>query len=654
LGINNLKLEIMKRSYYLFIAFLTSFLFQENAFAGKKTLLEQTYELSPSIDWISPTLGTSAFTIGNANENHFLQFTQSGNDRSAHYLWNVDYANNTITDNSAYYHVEFAFNIVSAGNAHRTSEFTVMSDAVTCTKKPNANFIANSHNWLFDLSETSAGSQYAPVFSINGEQGNTISLTAGTWYNVILDVKNSVVDYRITNSSRTETFASGSYTIPAGTTKLATGIYALAGRYMSAFEFDNISVSAETDGDYANDPVTTLKKIDGTSRTYSISFHEEDTLHYNFAGEGIQTIHYTDCSGESSFSTSKSGTLLTWTTSGMAKSNVISTDIDASNVVLPAVSVTIDSIAEGYVKAYKLFADSSLVLTQPVLTVGYEFASDDGTKNFSSTNLKNGTIVTVPSKGKLTIHALADGFTESTTSIDNNVEYVLNRKIDLAHLEKEDISAAGFTDGGMVTNDFASDGFIYGYDADGKSVSYRTIPQYTRLTSAFTSANDYVVYGSVKSTTILPVNAHILPGIGLCIEGQKGDNANGTWLSNAVLYVSDMSDKDYAVVYRMSNYGADTEHPVVADVDELVSKDLAQKNYQTVNGQSTFELYRVSSAISRIEIFSPKEISGITIVPQDVNQTKSSPIYTIMGVRVNENHLTPGVYVRKGKVFIVK
>src|SRR5574344_562822 len=245
----------MKRSYYLFIAFLTSFLFQENAFAGKKTLLEQTYELSPSIDWISPTLGTSAFTIGNANENHFLQFTQSGNDRSAYYLWNVDYASNAITDNSAYYHVEFDFNIVSAGSKHRTSEFSVMSDATTCIKKVNSNFIANSSNWLFDLSETASGTQYAPIFSVNGDLDKTVTLTAGIWYSVVLDIKNDVVEYRVMNSSRTETLVSGTYSIPVGTAKLAPGIYALAGRYYSAFKFDNISVSAETSSDYANDPV---------------------------------------------------------------------------------------------------------------------------------------------------------------------------------------------------------------------------------------------------------------------------------------------------------------------------------------------------------------------------------------------------------------
>ncbi|MBR5083240.1 MAG: hypothetical protein IKX33_01460 [Prevotella sp.] len=44
------------------------------------------------------------------------------------------------------------------------------------------------------------------------------------------------------------------------------------------------------------------------------------------------------------------------------------------------------------------------------------------------------------------------------------------------------------------------------------------------------------------------------------------------------------------------------------------------------------------------------QIDGIN----DYSETESDDVFTLSGIKVDPDHLKPGVYVRKGKKFVVK
>jgi hypothetical protein len=669
------------RKFYLFLTALVAFATSANA--GIKVLYNQDFEAATDVastQWVSPS-AAAGLSISGDQFGKFIRFTQSGNDRSAHLLWGTDLIK---SENVASYTVSFDMSATAWGNNHSTTEYTIMSDETNCTKKPNNNFRANSANWLFDLTqipEASGGKALAAtgdqVFAINGDSAYTVTLSSGVFYKVTLDIDTiaRTVDWKIENPAKEVTVASNTYTVPEGTSMIATGLYFLGARYNHNQVFDNIRVSTYVDEDVANNPSVALTGINNQQRIYKIQFLKGETLHLSFQGNELDPISFADCDGNYVWSNNPNfnpeneelvndacatGTLVAWTTSGSATSEKISEEVSNEIIALPAAALSVTNVTEGFGKTYTMTVDNSSTPLLPTVFVDYTFTPSDGGDVLKGSDLKTGSSIEVPSKGTLELVSKAFGYGETKTTIVNDVEYAQSADYDFAHMT----IPVGFNEDGKVTGNYATYGRLYG-NQEGTEVvdettgnttytklTYNDIIQYTKKSSEWT---DSILVDKVAFTAIPSVNVHIWPGVGLNLEGRKGDDLSGSWITSLYLTVNGLTSDDIVLVSSLSNYGSNSLHPVVATLDDYVAAHNAPIT-SVLKGNDQIALYRISDVIARILVMSPKKnATGISEVSVEENKLNAdAPIYTISGVRVSKNNLKAGVYVQNGKKFVVR
>lgn len=669
------------RKFYLFLTALVAFATSANA--SIKVLYNQNFEAATDVastQWVSPS-AAAGLSISGDQFGKFIRFTQSGNDRSAHLLWGTDLIK---SENVASYTVSFDMSATAWGNNHSTTEYTIMSDETNCTKKPNNNFRANSANWLFDLTqipEASGGKALAAtgdqVFAINGDSAYTVTLSSGVFYKVTLDIDTiaRTVDWKIENPAKEVTVASNTYTVPEGTSMIATGLYFLGARFNHNQVFDNIRVSTYVDEDVANNPSVALTGINNQQRIYKIQFLKGETLHLSFQGNELDPISFADCDGNYVWSNNPNfnpeneelvndacatGTLVAWTTSGSAISEKISEEVSNEIIALPAAALSVTNVTEGFGKTYTMTVDNSSTPLLPTVFVDYTFTPSDGGDVLKGSDLKTGSSIEVPSKGTLELVSKAFGYGETKTTIVNDVEYAQSADYDFAHMT----IPVGFNEDGKVTGYYATYGRLYG-NQEGTEVvdettgnttytklTYNDIIQYTKKSSEWT---DSILVDKVAFTAIPSVNVHIWPGVGLNLEGRKGDDLSGSWITSLYLTVNGLTSDDIVLVSSLSNYGSNSLHPVVATLDDYVAAHNAPIT-SVLKGNDQIALYRISDVIARILVMSPKKnATGISEVSVEENKLNAdAPIYTISGVRVSKNNLKAGVYVQNGKKFVVR
>lgn len=669
------------RKFYLFLTALVAFATSANA--SIKVLYNQNFEAATDVastQWVSPS-AAAGLSISGDQFGKFIRFTQSGNDRSAHLLWGTDLIK---SENVASYTVSFDMSATAWGNNHSTTEYTIMSDETNCTKKPNNNFRANSANWLFDLTqipEASGGKALAAtgdqVFAINGDSAYTVTLSSGVFYKVTLDIDTiaRTVDWKIENPAKEVTVASNTYTVPEGTSMIATGLYFLGARFNHNQVFDNIRVSTYVDEDVANNPSVALTGINNQQRIYKIQFLKGETLHLSFQGNELDPISFADCDGNYVWSNNPNfnpeneelvndacatGTLVAWTTSGSATSEKISEEVSNEIIALPAAALSVTNVTEGFGKTYTMTVDNSSTPLLPTVFVDYTFTPSDGGDVLKGSDLKTGSSIEVPSKGTLELVSKAFGYGETKTTIVNDVEYAQSADYDFAHMT----IPVGFNEDGKVTGYYATYGRLYG-NQEGTEVvdettgnttytklTYNDIIQYTKKSSEWT---DSILVDKVAFTAIPSVNVHIWPGVGLNLEGRKGDDLSGSWITSLYLTVNGLTSDDIVLVSSLSNYGSNSLHPVVATLDDYVAAHNAPIT-SVLKGNDQIALYRISDVIARILVMSPKKnATGISEVSVEENKLNAdAPIYTISGVRVSKNNLKAGVYVQNGKKFVVR
>lgn len=669
------------RKFYLFLTALVAFATSANA--SIKVLYNQNFEAATDVastQWVSPS-AAGGLSISGDQFGKFIRFTQSGNDRSAHLLWGTDLIK---SENVASYTVSFDMSATAWGYNHSTTEYTIMSDETNCTKKPNNNFRANSANWLFDLTqipEASGGKALAAtgdqVFAINGDSAYTVTLSSGVFYKVTLDIDTiaRTVDWKIENPAKEVTVASNTYTVPEGTSMIATGLYFLGARYNHNQVFDNIRVSTYVDEDVANNPSVALTGINNQQRIYKIQFLKGETLHLSFQGNELDPISFADCDGDYVWSNNPNfnpeneelvndacatGTLVAWTTSGSAISEKISEEVSNEIIALPAAALSVTNVTEGFGKTYTMTVDNSSTPLLPTVFVDYTFTPSDGGDVLKGSDLKTGSSIEVPSKGTLELVSKAFGYGETKTTIVNDVEYAQSADYDFAHMT----IPVGFNEDGKVTGNYATYGRLYG-NQEGTEVvdettgnttytklTYNDIIQYTKKSSEWT---DSILVDKVAFTAIPSVNVHIWPGVGLNVEGRKGDDLSGSWITSLYLTVNGLTSDDIVLVSSLSNYGSNSLHPVVATLDDYVAAHNAPIT-SVLKGNDQIALYRISDVIARILVMSPKKnATGISEVSVEENKLNTdAPIYTISGVRVSKNNLKAGVYVQNGKKFVVR
>jgi len=659
------------RKFYLFMLALIAFTL--NVSAGVRVLYQQHFEGATdaaSAGWTSPNV-SGGFTIGSDQFGKYLLFNSgTNNDRSAHTLWGADIFSGVSANE---YTVSFQFSPKQFGNNHTTTELTVMSDETTCTKKANYNFVGvEGSQWLFDLTQqstTGAAATGDQPFAINNDVSKTIMLTAGTYYNIQLNVNvaDRTVAYSLSPLTNPDDITSGTYTVPEGTSMYATGIYYLAGRYQNQGVFDNITVSALIDEDVANVPTVSLSNVNNQQRVYSISFLEDETLHYKFADGEEEEVSYMDTEeGVYTWSNNpnynpeneelvkdacNAGTLEVWTTCGDAESEHVTTEVENTIVAVPTATTTIVNVSEGFGKTFTLNVDNSTVPLQPKLFLAYEFKNEAGEVVDSKSGLSSGDQVEVPSKGTLKITTSAFGYGTASTTKANDVEYTRTGEYNFAHWTVDDITKAGFSEDGECSHRFATYGRFYWYDsasydatAEDNSAArqlYNTFTQYTKAASAW---EDGKISGDLYFTTTPAVNVYIFQGVGLVLNGQKGDAGDGNWINSMNLKVDNLTSNDFVVVSGYSNYGSDALHPVCASQDEFLAADngAAKGVYP---GDTEFSLYRYSDCISRIQVFKP--VGGSTGI-KGVNTVETAAPAVKKVVTKN------GVVIVKGdKVFSV-
>lgn len=669
----------MKKIYLLLLT-LVAFVTSSNA--AIKVIYNQDFESAvdaTAAGWASPS-AAAGLSITSDGESKVLSFAPSGNDRSAHTLWGADLIKNAGVST---YTVSFEFYAKAWGSNHVTTEYTLMADETTCTKSPNASFISKSDNWLFDLSQqttNTAAASGSMSFTINKDENSVISLASGTWYHVDLtvDVDARTVDYNIQAGGSDP--VQGNYTVPEGVEMYATGLYFLGARYFPVQYFDNISVKSEVDGDFANTPTTTLSSINNQQRVYSLGFKEGETLHVMW--NGVATVYeFSDAepnvvdetSGTIAWSNNPnydpsneglvndacpSGSLEVWTTAGDVESEHVTLEVSNELVPVSAATAAISAVSAGYGKTYVLTADNSTVELAPTLYIDAKFTGKDASQSFTKSDLTSGATIELPGEGTLTLTTKAFGYKSVNSTVVNDIEYQQKADYNFAHWTDKEIAAAGFTADGNVTGNYATYGRLYWYNSatydasaeNNEKTAYSTIPQFTKKSSEWT---DGVLSGDIEFTAAPTVNVHVFQGVGLNLEGKKGDNQDGNWISSLNLKINNLNATDFIMVSGYNNYGSNALHPVVASEEEFLAKDNAPI-ISVVSGTTEISLYRISDVIARLQVFSPVgETDGIANVNAADKTNADAPIYNLSGMRVNKNNLQKGIYIQNGKKFVV-
>jgi hypothetical protein len=536
-------------------------------------------------------------------------------------------------------------------------------------------------------------SNYAFDFYINGDTNERVTLAEGGWYIITINVDTEArtTSYEIFSMIDNDVLKTGTSTIPEYASVYAKGLNVLLGRYYSVAKIDDVKVQQETDGDFANAPTVALTGINMAERTYTIFFEEGEILHVK------KTDGTEDTSVESPYTyvTDKSGMLEVWTESGTATSEPIQVEVVAEPIALPAATVDITKVNSGYVKTLLMTVDNTTVPTQPTITLSWEYSNGDK----SAGEVASGAIYEATEKGTLTVTTHAFGFVETTTTFENNTEFAVDKTIDFQHMEEATLLEKGFTEIDPLRADNMSGennwtarsrmwfGIENGETADDGSAKYDTHVVYGPTTNDEAEAirRFYLKPSTLTETVAKTIFAPMYTwytgeadpavadgsdvaglkmnyGIGLINTGTKTDDGTSINYANGIIGIDGLTDNDYYIVYVISDYGTSSKHPIYPQgttVAEGKEKYKAENlgdgsNVQVKHGTETFSLYRIDTAIARIDIF--KSTSGTGI--EEINYNKivsdhNAPIYNINGVRV-DGALKKGIYIKQGKKFVVQ
>lgn len=527
-------------------------------------------------------------------------------------------------------------------------------------------------------------------FFINGDTENVITLDEGMWYDitVTVNVETREIKYSIVSLTG-DVVKEGTGKIADVCQPYAYGLNVLLGRYYSQADIDEVKVQVETEGDFANAPSISLSEINMAKRTYNIYFEEGEILHVKKT-EGDE-----DTATESpyKYETETSGTLEAWTESGSATSEKVSAEVKAEVIYLPAATVDITKVNAGFVKTLKMTADNSTVETQPNITLTWEYSNGDK----STGEVASGAIYEATEKGTLTITTHAYGFGETTMKYENDTEFAVDKSVDFQHMEEADLLAKGFSEidelradnmsgennwtarsymwFGIENGETAADGtpaydkhVVYGPTTNTEAEGIR---RFTLAPEKVTKEAAYSMFAPVVTWYTGQANPEVADGtdvggmkfnygIGMINDGVSGGQTKINY-ANAPISVDGLTDNDYYIVYVISNYGSTSKHPIYPQGTSLADGKALYKaenlgdgdNVQVKRGTETFSLYRIDTAIARIDIFKSKGGSGIETLPyNEVISDHNAPIYNLNGVQVKT--LKKGIYIKQGKKFVVK
>lgn len=715
------------RKFYALMVAIVAICFATEAFAGTKNLYKQDFEttVTPAdAGWTSPNLAGNmsltstefgkwfTFSLGsNNNRNAVLNFgetifgEQDMKEYTVKFQWGFDKNTNNNGDANQNKNLQFSSEIALLTPSIVTSEEVPEGWKIT-TGINNGQYAANDSLRLFALTQLKGAwaadtdgnsttpywtdvndiSSYATTFYINGDTENRVELQEGMWYNIEVTVNTEArtAKYDISDLEGNHV-ADGTYNIPSHASVWVKGLNVLLGRYFSVASIDEVKIQTPTEGDYANAPTISMTEINMAERTFDIYFEEGEILHVK------KTDGSEDTSVESPYHyvTSTSGTLEAWTESGSATSEHVTYDVVAEAIALPAATIDITKVNAGFIKTLKMTVDNSTVLTQPNITLTWEYSNGDN----SGKEVASGAIYEATEKGTLTVTTHAYGFQETTTTFVNDTEFAVDKSIDFQHMDEATLTSKGFTEidplqdsrtsgetnwtgrkrlwFGIENGEVADDGsakydtyVVYGPEAASEVVE--PIRRFTFPAAGMTQeaskmfAPFYTWYseaGDGSDVAGLKVNY----GIGLINTGLKGDGSSINY-ANGPVGIDGLTDNDYYILYIISDYGSSSKHPIYPQGTKPADGKALYKaenlgdgtNVQVMRGTETFSLYRIDTAIARVDIFKAVGASGIQTLPyNEVVSDQNAPVYNLNGVQV-KGALQKGIYVKQGKKFVVK
>ena len=537
-------------------------------------------------------------------------------------------------------------------------------------------------------------SSYAFDFYINGDTEKRVTLEQGGWYDITIEVDTEArtATYEIFSLNNNDVVPGGTgvYNIPENGSVFAKGLNVLLGRYNSEIQIDDVKVQLPVEGDYANEPTVALTGVDMAKRIYTIFFEEGEILHVKKTEGGEDTAV------ESPFiyETSTSGTLEVWTESGTATSEHKVVEVDATPIVLPQATVDITKVNAGYVKTLLMTVDNSTVPTQPQITLTWEYSNGDK----STGEVASGAIYNATEKGTLTVTTHAYGFVESTVTFVNDTEFAVSGAVDFQHMTDTELTGKGFaeidplddpnmkgennwtarkrmwyrieTGADAEGNPTYETHVVYGPTADGCEAIRRFLLVPSKLTQEVATtifAPVYTWYTGQADPAVADgsdvAGLKVNYGIGLINTGTKTDEGTSINYPNGPIGVDGLTDNDYYIVYVISDYGTSSKHPDFPLGTSVADATAAYKamnlgdgtNVQVKRGTETFDLYRIDTAIAKIEIYKSTNPTGIETLPYNVEVSDhNAPIYNLNGVQMNPESLQKGIYIKQGKKFVVK
>lgn len=648
------------KKFYLLLALVCATL---TASATTKTLYSQNFELSTSTpaDWKSLSLQAKV-TVKSDGSGNYINFAPGdANDRSFYNFWGAD-----VVAASATYRVSFDFNPAKWGGDHLTSELAVCSGEETMYRV-NANLAADAAT-LFDLKQQStdddgetalkATQSGAVPFIVNNDATARYKLD-NKWYNVALDIDTQArtVEYTVTDLNEQDAVITGSYTVPEGISMAATGIFYLSTRYRGDTNFDNIAITEETDGDFANKPTVALVGINNHQRVYAITaVSDDEEIHATFNGEDVTgNILDGNWSNNANYDPDfegivtdecPAGTLVVWTTMGTATSEQVSLEVSSDIIPTPAATATIANVQEGYAKTFKLFADGT---TLPVpATVAFTV---DG-----QTVYNNGTF-DVTAQGAIEVVAQALGYGPTTTTIENNTEYTTAATYDYQKMTWDELQALPSVTAGEWDDANTSHWLGHYLPANYEGADNKPTFQLTEsdklpvVKVAKNAAGD--AYENVEPFTIkYNGNKEVDTDPNVCLLRDEGLVYATTKYNNLILNINpkwtsaDVTKPNFAVLTLTGSYDRFDKQSMISpgldDAGNPIWEDNSKNNCHRTEVIATdakdYNLYRFDTAINCVKImtyvgFDPTAIAGVA---EAANATAAAPVK----------------YVKNGQIFI--
>ena len=441
----------MKKLYVLMTALLALFAIDANAI---RVLYSENYEAGGvPATW---TINGGTGSIVSTDASNLFQFALGQNNgRSAHNFWGLSIFEG-VTEKS--YSLSFEIRFDAQGNNQYNGEVAIFADEDKC-QSTNGNGggqwlpYSKLPNCLFSLTQNSATAASAcdtdhTHWFVNNDSTKVFIPNTGnsaTWYLVTLNVNTETkqVEYDVFNYDTSKSEVKGVKTMSDEDKLFATGLYLMCARYQSAFSLDNLQIYLDID--WANEPVIALTGLNDTERTYMISFLEGETLHVKGTDGQEKTYEYDDVEeGSVFYTTTTSGQLSAWTTAGNMASEMVTVDVVCEPILLPNPTYAVVGADEGFAKTYQFTIDNKLVPLQPTIYMDFVFEGEGGQGNFTLLNQTSGAKVNVPGKGTLKVSTKALGYTSSTSTVVNDIEYIVKHDIDFQHITGEALKEKGF------------------------------------------------------------------------------------------------------------------------------------------------------------------------------------------------------------------